>query len=320
MDLPFIEKYRPATLDDVVGNTEIIERLRFFVTHGNLPNILLASSPGLGKTTTVLCLARQMLGPCIKEAFLEMNASDDRNLGDIRERVKMFSQKQVTLPPGFHKIVFLDECDSMTEVAQQALRRIMEDFSATTRFCLACNDINKVIEPVQSRCCLIHLMPLTPADIERRLRVICAKEAIEFDSRSLLEVAKLSNGDMRDAVNNLQSVATANNNVVTYDGVYTTLDVVDNTIVKEGIELLLKGSLSRGLAVFSKLVKDGYNMEDIYAAIYRFALDASTDINDIIRAKMLKSLAIVHALGATTISSELQLNRLLCEIYDIQQA
>lgn len=150
-ELPWIEKYRPEFLSDVVGNGEAVSRLSAIATVGNLPNIILAGPPGIGKTTSILCLAREMLGESYKNAVLELNASDARGIDIVRNKIKMFAQKKVTLPPGKHKIIILDEADSMTAAAQQALRRTMEIYSATTRFALACNNSTKIIEPIQSR-------------------------------------------------------------------------------------------------------------------------------------------------------------------------
>ena len=122
---------------------------------GNMPNMILSGPPGTGKTTSTHCLARALLGSAYKEAVLELNASDERGIDVVRQRIKTFAQQKVTLPPGVHKVVILDEADSMTSGAQQALRRIMEIYSGTTRFALACNQSSKVIEPIQSRCAVV---------------------------------------------------------------------------------------------------------------------------------------------------------------------
>jgi replication factor C subunit 2/4 len=152
-NLPWIEKFRPIYLDDIVGNEETIGRLKVFAEDGNLPNLIISGPPGTGKTTSILCLARQLLGANVyKEAVLEMNASNDRGIDVVRNKIKMFAQKKVTLDKGKHKIIILDEADSMTDGAQQALRRIMEIYSSTTRFCLACNNSEKIIEPTISLC------------------------------------------------------------------------------------------------------------------------------------------------------------------------
>ena len=122
-EAPWIEKYRPEVLSDIVGNSDAVSRLATIAKVGNLPNIILAGPPGTGKTTSILCLAREMLGEAYKNAVLELNASDARGIDVVRSKIKMFAQKKVTLPPNRHKIIILDEADSMTAAAQQALRR-----------------------------------------------------------------------------------------------------------------------------------------------------------------------------------------------------
>ena len=149
-----------------MGNRDAVDRLRVVQAEGTMPNLILAGPPGTGKTTSVLCLARAMLGPAAKDAVLELNASDDRGIDVVRTKIKMFAQKKTTLPPGRHKLVILDEADAMTTGAQQALRRTMELHSATTRFALACNASSKVIEPIQSRCAVLRFGRLSDADVD----------------------------------------------------------------------------------------------------------------------------------------------------------
>ncbi|KAL3498789.1 hypothetical protein ACH5RR_041521 [Cinchona calisaya] len=125
-EIPWVEKYRPAKVVDIVGNQDAVARLQVIVIDGNMPNLILAGPPGTGKTTSILALAHELLGPNYKEAVLELNASDDRGIDVVRNKIKMFAQKKVTLPPGCYKIIILGEADSMTSGAQQALRRTME--------------------------------------------------------------------------------------------------------------------------------------------------------------------------------------------------
>jgi replication factor C subunit 2/4 len=161
----WVEKYRPSVLADIVGNAETVERLKVIAEEGNMPNLIIAGPPGTGKTTSVTCLARAMLGAAYKEALLELNASDDRGIDVVRNKIKMFAQKKVTLPPGRHKIIILDEADAMTKGAQQALRRTMEVYSATTRFALACNNSTKIIEPIQSRAAILRYTKLSNEEV-----------------------------------------------------------------------------------------------------------------------------------------------------------
>lgn len=170
-----------------------------------MPHVIISGMPGIGKTTSVLCLARQLLGDAYKEAVLELNASDERGIDVVRNRIKGFAQKKVTLPPGRQKLVILDEADSMTSGAQQALRRTMEIYSGTTRFAFACNQSNKIIEPLQSRCAILRYARLTDGQVVKRLNQIIKAEGIEYSDDGLAALVFSAEGDMRQAINNLQS-------------------------------------------------------------------------------------------------------------------
>ncbi|TNN07234.1 Replication factor C subunit 2 isoform 3 [Schistosoma japonicum] len=205
MEPPWVEKYRPIELKDIVGNENTISRLSVFSREGNLPNIIIAGPPGCGKTTSILCLARTMLKDAYKDAVLEMNASNERGIEVVRTKIKMFAQKKVSLPEGRQKMIILDEADSMTEGAQQALRRIMELYSRTTRFALACNDSSKLIEPIQSRCAVLRYTRLTSAQIMARLLEVSHSEGVSYTEEGLEAIVFTADGDMRQALNNLQS-------------------------------------------------------------------------------------------------------------------
>ena len=165
----------------MVGNEETVAKLQAVVNGGNMPNIILSGPPGTGKTTTMLCLARQLLGPLAKDAVMELNASDERGIAVVRDKIKMFAKKRVNLPAGQHKLVILDEADSMTAAAQQAMRRTMELFSSTTRFALACNTSNKITEPIQSRCAILRFTRLSDEQLLRRLQYVCKEEGVSYE-------------------------------------------------------------------------------------------------------------------------------------------
>ncbi|KAH9721787.1 Replication factor C subunit 2 [Citrus sinensis] len=177
-DIPWVEKYRPTKVCDIVGNLDAVARLGIIARDGNMPNLILAGPPGTGKTTSILALAHELLGPNYREAVMELNASDDRGIDVVRNKIKMFAQKKVTLPPGKHKVVVLDEADSMTAGAQQALRRTMEIYSNSTRFALACNISSKIIEPIQSRCAIVRFSRLSDEEILSRLMVVVQEEKV----------------------------------------------------------------------------------------------------------------------------------------------
>lgn len=202
----YIEKYRPVTREEIVGNEQTLNDIFSLVKTGNVPHMIFEGPAGVGKTTTALVIARQLFGEFYKANFMELNASDERGIQVVRDTIKTFCK---TAPLGTEfKILFLDEADNMTADAQQALRRIMEKYSDVTRFILSCNNPEKLIEPITSRCQVFRFCPLSEEDIVSRLKYICEQENISFaDSEILNTVAKQADGDMRRAINKLQVLA-----------------------------------------------------------------------------------------------------------------
>eukprot|EP00002_Diphylleia_rotans_P027703 TRINITY_DN5561_c0_g1_i4.p1 TRINITY_DN5561_c0_g1~~TRINITY_DN5561_c0_g1_i4.p1 ORF type:complete len:305 (+),score=68.33 TRINITY_DN5561_c0_g1_i4:45-959(+) len=246
--LPWVEKYRPTDLSQVMGNEDAVQRLQIIAADGNMPHLLLSGPPGTGKTTSVLCLAHMLLGSSFRDAVLELNASDDRGIDTVRTKIKMFAQKKVTLPPGRHKIIILDEADSMTDAAQQALRRTMEIYSATTRFALACNMSSNIIEPIQSRCAILRYTRLADEQIMAKLLEICENEKVAYTSEGLEAIIFTAEGDARQAINNLQSTH-AGMALVDADNVFKICDQPHPKLVRSIIESCLQGSLDEAIAI-----------------------------------------------------------------------
>ncbi|PPJ55220.1 hypothetical protein CBER1_05675 [Cercospora berteroae] len=267
-ELPWVEKYRPIVLDDIVGNTETIERLKIIAKDGNMPHVIISGMPGIGKTTSVLCLARQLLGESYKEAVLELNASDERGIDVVRNRIKGFAQKKVTLPPGRQKIVILDEADSMTSGAQQALRRTMEIYSGTTRFAFACNQSNKIIEPLQSRCAILRYARLTDAQVVKRINQICKAENVQFSDDGLAALVFSAEGDMRQAINNLQSTH-AGFGFVNGDNVFKVVDSPHPIKVQAMIKSCHEQKVDEALDSLKELWGLGYSSHDIISSMFK---------------------------------------------------
>ncbi|KAI8872369.1 Rfc4 heteropentameric replication factor C subunit [Ramicandelaber brevisporus] len=268
-DLPFIEKHRPRVLDDIVGNEETVQRLSVIAREGNMPNLILSGAPGIGKTTSVHCLARQLLGDAVfKEAVLELNASDDRGLDVVRNQIKVFAQKKVTLPPGRHKIVILDEADSMTPGAQQALRRTMELYSATTRFALACNMASKIIEPIQSRCAILRYTKLSDEQVLRRLMEVCELEEVQYNAEGLEALVFSADGDMRQALNGLQSTV-AGFGFVNAENVFRVCDQPHPEQARAILNNCTIGNVAPALMELRKLHGMGYSAIDIVTTLFR---------------------------------------------------
>ncbi|KAL8787871.1 MAG: hypothetical protein Q9195_007564 [Heterodermia aff. obscurata] len=267
-DLPWVEKYRPVYLSDIVGNTETIERLKIIAKDGNMPHVIISGMPGIGKTTSILCLARQLLGPAYKEAVLELNASDERGIDVVRNRIKAFAQKKVTLPPGRQKLVILDEADSMTSGAQQALRRTMEIYSSTTRFAFACNQSNKIIEPLQSRCAILRYARLTDQQIVTRLLQVCEAESVEYADDGIAALVFSAEGDMRQAINNLQSTS-AGFGFVSGENVFKVVDSPHPIKVQAVIKACWDGKVDSAVEGVQELWGLGYSCHDIVSTMFR---------------------------------------------------
>ncbi|ORY29785.1 putative DNA replication factor [Naematelia encephala] len=213
---PWVEKYRPKTIDDVSSQEHTVAVLRKSLQSTNLPHMLFYGPPGTGKTSTILALARQLFGPDLFRArVLELNASDERGISVVRDKIKTFARetpkhvsvssdgKTYPCPP--YKLIILDEADSMTQDAQSALRRIMETYSRITRFCLVCNYVTRIIEPLASRCSKFRFRPLAQGSSQARVEMIASAEGVQAEDGVLPLILQLAGGDLRKAITYLQT-------------------------------------------------------------------------------------------------------------------
>jgi len=213
--LPWVEKYRPQRLEELVAHENIIKIITNLIDSDNLPHLLLYGPPGTGKTSTIVAAAKRMYGPTKYNSMtLELNASDARGINVVRNEIKEFAGTKQLFSKGV-KLIILDEADAMTSDAQFALRRVIEKYTKNARFCLICNYVSKIIPALQSRCTRFRFAPLLPEQIQQRLIDIAAQEHVPLTDSGVAAILDLSNGDMRRVLNLLQS--TAMSNIVTAD-------------------------------------------------------------------------------------------------------
>ncbi|MFO7925115.1 MAG: replication factor C small subunit [Halobacteriota archaeon] len=271
----WIEKYRPQTLDDVVGHEAITERLKQYISQQDLPHLLFAGPAGTGKTTSAIAVAKEIYGDDWRENFLELNASDQRGIDVVRDRIKSFARASFG---GYdHRIIFLDEADALTSDAQSALRRTMEQFSDNTRFILSCNYSSQIIDPIQSRCAVFRFSPLGDEAIETQIRIIADAEGIEITDDGIDALVYAADGDMRKAINGLQAAAVMGD-VVDEEAVYTITSTARPEEIQEMVTTALAGDFTAARAQLDTLLTDvgiagGDVIDQMHRSVWEFGID-----------------------------------------------
>lgn len=219
---PWVEKFRPMSLADVAAHRDIVDTIDRLTNENRLPHLLLYGPPGTGKTSTILAVARKLYGSQYHNMILELNASDDRGIDVVRQQIRDFASTQSFSfgPKSSVKLILLDEADAMTKDAQFALRRVIEKYTKNARFALICNHVNKIIPALQSRCTRFRFAPLDPVHVTERLKYVIEAERLDVTDGGLAALVRLSNGDMRKALNIFQSTHMASPQQITEEAVY----------------------------------------------------------------------------------------------------
>ena len=267
MNGPWVEKYRPKTLDEVVGQDHIIQRLKRYVKEGSMPNLMFTGPAGVGKTTTAIALAKETLGEYWRQNFLELNASDARGIDTVRNEIKSFCRLKAVGSP--FRIIFLDEVDNMTKDAQHALRREMEMYTKTSSFILSCNYSSKIIDPIQSRCAIFRFAPVKGHQIISRLDYIAKAENLNISNNAIEIIVYFAEGDMRRAVNILQASSSMGEEI-TEESVQEVVSKAKPKDVKKIVNKALEGDFLGARELLREvMVVQGTSGEDMVTQIYQ---------------------------------------------------
>ncbi len=306
----WVEKYRPTKLSTIINQKEIIGSLKSLLKNTpEMPHLLFSGSAGVGKTTASLCLAREILGDSWREYTLELNASDERGINMVRDRVKKFARfsgLDTRIP---FKLVILDEADEMTSDAQTALRRIIEDTARHCRFIIIANNISKIIGPLQSRCAVFKFTRISEDDVINYLEEICKKEKVKYDEDGLKMIYSYSEGDMRHSINILQ--ATASLGTVDEDNVKASAGLAKTNDVGEILKLALAGKLSEARNKMIELVKV-YGMSE--SDFLKYLNEACYKLKTTHLSEILESIAKYDYRLIIGANPEIQLSALLAEL------
>ena len=262
------EKYRPSKFSELVGQDEIVKRVSSLANSMNVPHLLFAGPSGTGKSTLALIIVKELYKNDWRENYLELNASDERGINVVREKVKNFARTKSLGNVPF-KIIFLDEADALTPEAQQALRRTMENYSASCRFILSCNYSSKVIDPIQSRCVVFRFKLLEKKDVEKVLRKIEEREKLTIPPESVEVLYEGSEGDCRKCINILQSTASISP-VISPDLIQTILASTKPKDVKIVLDYALSGDFQNSREkLFDIMLRDSISGQDVIKAIQK---------------------------------------------------
>jgi replication factor C small subunit len=306
----WIEKYRPATLEEIVGQDEIVERLQSYVRAGSLPHLLFTGSAGVGKTTAAVALAREFFGETWNLNFREMNASDERGIDVVRNQIKQFAR---TSPLGGaeFKILFLDEADALTPDAQAALRRTMESYAKTCRFILSCNYSSKIIDPIQSRCAIYRFRPLDSKAIAAEINRIAREEHLIVRDDAIDAISYIAQGDMRKAINALQGAAILSCEI-TRDMIYAITSTARPDEIEDLLSLSLSGDFEGAGTVLSRLLHDrGIAPNELINQCYRAVIQRPME--ESLRVALIDQLGITDFRLSEGASSDLQMDAMIAQ-------
>ncbi|KAF5373241.1 hypothetical protein D9615_007433 [Tricholomella constricta] len=307
-NLPWVEKYRPVTLDDVVSHKDITSTIEKFIQKNRLPHLLFYGPPGTGKTSTILAVARRIYGADYRKQILELNASDERGIDVVREQIKQFAETRTLFSKGY-KLIILDEADMMTQQAQAALRRVIEQYTKNVRFCIICNYVNKITPAIQSRCTRFRFSPLPIVEVEKRVTTVVEAEKVNLTDDGKQALLKLSKGDMRRALNVLQACHAAYD-ITGETEIYNCTGNPHPTDIETIVNSMLSDEFTTSYQMISTMKTErGLALQDLLTGAYEYV--ETIDLKPHARVYLLDHLATTEHRLSTGASEKIQLTALL---------
>jgi replication factor C subunit 2/4 len=325
MNESWVEKFRPNNLDEIQSQEDIIMSLKNCIKTKNIPHLLFFGPSGCGKTSTILALAKEIFGEKYwSDRVIELNASDERGIKVVREKIKRYAMNSVSINPNIPpwKIIILDEADNMTSDSQFALRKIMEDYSKVTRFCIICNYHNKIIDPIVSRCSLYRFKPIPKENIHFKLKDICEKEASIIDNKSVEMIEKISRGDLRKAINFLQRCRNFKNLInnvddINLDLIETMSGIIPHNILNDFIDECIKSSSNDNSSKVDKMIDDFYQQSYSLTIMIPYIIDIiikHKKLNDNVKSLLVQKVLSIDNFLLNGCDENIQYNRLAYSI------
>ena len=322
--IPWIEKYRPRLIDNIVVDDTIMREIKNMVKNKDIPNMILTGTPGIGKTTTLLCLAYELYGPYVKEAVLELNASDDRGIQSINSSVINFCNYLLSYKDdkkckyAKHKLIIFDEADNMTDKALPIISMLMDKYHETTRFVFTCNVSSKIIESIQSRCKILRFSRLHTDFVSKRLIDICKIENVKYKTNGIEEIAIISNGDLRSGINLLQ-LTHDKYDIVNLENVSKACDKPSAVLIKSIIVDCINKKLKEAIKNAFILKSNGFTGVDIiYNSFNVMKLHICNDIQEDMKIKVLSVISDYMFSISKTMDTDVQLSSFLIELCEIK--
>ena len=310
--MPWIEKYRPKSINDIIMDDNLRQHILFFLEDRPNIHLIIKGVPGIGKTTTVKCIAKASLGEDFKAGYLELNAAEDRGVKSIAAIIPPFCKKMVDFK-NKSKIILLDEADNMTSKCQNDISEMIKNFGNKTKFIFTCNESSKIIEDIQSVCRIICFKKLTDAQICSYLEKICEIENVSFTRQGLKTICYTSDGDLRKSINNLQKAAYTYNNI-NKKNVIKICRVPDPIEIKVIIDLCIKRELEQADNETIKLIKNGYYYQDIITSFVYVLLNYNID--DDLKIRLINAVEQTKVDVCKGVRSRLQLSAMICHLIE----